>query len=90
MRKAFHAIITGRVQGVFFRQNTKARAEFLNITGFTKNLKDGSVEVWAEGDEKNLEEILKFLKKGPKEALVEEIKIEWKPPKNYPEFNILY
>lgn len=80
--KRIHAFVSGRVQGVFFRANTKEKADELNCKGFAKNLMDGRVEVIAEGKKENLEKLLEFLKKGPENAKVDNLDFEWKPIKN--------
>lgn len=69
-----HAIVHGRVQGVFFRKFTfDAAHQIGGITGFVKNLKDGAVEVVAEGKKGSLELLLDELKHGPPKAKVEKI-----------------
>ncbi len=74
-----HIIITlfGKVQGVFFRVAAKKMAEKLQINGFVKNLKDGSLYLEAEGSEESLEKFIFWCKKGPKWASIEnhEIKV---------------
>lgn len=69
-------IITGKVQGVFYRQSTKEKALSLNITGTVKNLPDGNVEIIATGEQKQLVELLEWCKQGPKHASVTDIKTE--------------
>ena len=68
--KAFHAIVHGRVQGVFFRQETHNKALALGITGWVRNLPDGTVEIWAEGSAGDLDKMAEWLKLGPPMALV--------------------
>jgi len=63
--KGLHVIITGRVQGVFFRARTKSVAESLNLTGWVRNMPDGSVEAFFEGREEDLKAMLSWCKKGP-------------------------
>lgn len=60
-----HAVFIGNVQGVFFRQHVKEFAEELKITGYVKNLKDGSVEVLAIGKKEVLEKFLEEIEKKP-------------------------
>jgi acylphosphatase len=72
-----HATISGVVQGVFFRSATETRAEQLGLTGWVKNLPDGSVEVAAEGPRPALQTFLAFLHQGPPEARVTEVRAEW-------------
>ncbi len=73
---AFKLRITGRVQGVFFRSSTKKKAEGLNVAGWVRNVEDGSVEVFAEGAEVDLQELIKWCRKGPEGARVENVEIE--------------
>jgi len=70
--------VYGLVQGVFFRYTTRNVARKLDITGFVKNMPDGSVYIEAEGPEDKLLELLEFTKKGPKHAQVEQVKHEFK------------
>ncbi len=74
-----HAFISGRVQGVFFRSSTRAKAEELGLRGWARNLADGRVEVMAEGDEESLKKLLKWLYKGPPDAVVKDVKYEFSP-----------
>ena len=70
--------VYGLVQGVFFRYTTRKIARKLGLTGYVKNLYDGSVYIEAEGPENKLIELLKFAKKGPDSAKVETIVYEYK------------
>ncbi len=77
MKKRVHAIVSGRVQGVFFRDFTRRQANRWGINGWVKNLMNGCVEIMAEGEEESLEKFLQEVKKGPPLAVVENIEIEW-------------
>jgi acylphosphatase len=68
--------ITGRVQGVGFRQFVKDKARQFNINGWVKNMPDGSVFVKAEGDEKDMEPFLDHLKRGPSMGRVDNFKTD--------------
>ena len=72
---AYQIRITGRVQGVFFRSSTKEKADELGVAGWVKNVSDGSVEVFAEGDEQKLQELIGWCRKGPEQAQVERVEI---------------
>ena len=72
-----HAIVHGRVQGVSFRYYTVERAESLGLTGWVRNLSDGTVEVVAEGTRANLEHLLAFLRRGPSGAQVKQVDVAW-------------
>lgn len=75
--KRIHCFFSGKVQGVFFRDNTKMKAVSLGLVGFVRNLEDGRVEVVAEGEEEKLKELLEFCKKGEWGAEVTGIEINW-------------
>lgn len=68
--------IEGRVQGVWFRESTRREAEPLGITGYARNMADGSVEVLACGEAEALDRLGEWLKQGPPMARVR--KLEWK------------
>jgi acylphosphatase len=74
------AIVDGRVQGVNFRYYTQRRATELGLTGFVRNLWDGTVEAVAEGPRPGLEELLAFLRVGPRSAYVTQVNTEWLAP----------
>ena len=65
-----HAIISGRVQGVFFRVNTRNKANDLGLTGWVKNRWDDKVEVVCEGPKEKIDIMLEWLKRGPKYSKV--------------------
>jgi acylphosphatase len=72
-----HATINGRVQGVGFRYFTLQTAQEYHLTGWVRNLRDGRVEVMAEGDHKDLNQLLVQLRKGPISADVNDIHYEF-------------
>lgn len=67
----------GKVQGVGFRAYTKANAEKLGITGYAENMVEGHVEVIAQGEKENLEELIEKIKEGPSFANVEHMEVRW-------------
>lgn len=73
---AKHIIIEGRVQGVFFRKNTKQKANELNIYGWVKNTNDDKVEILAHGDDNSLNEFINWCKQGPQKAIVKNLQVE--------------
>ncbi len=75
-----HVFISGRVQGVFFRSNTKDKAEELGISGWVRNLSDGRVEAVFEAEEKRVKKIIEWCRKGPEYARVDEVEVM---PENY-------
>jgi len=72
---SFHAFISGRVQGVGFREFTQRSAKQLKLSGWVKNLPDGRVEILAEGDETALAEFEKAIRTGPRPAKVTNVEI---------------
>ena len=72
--KKLHAIITGRVQGVGFRYFVQKAANDRGVTGWTRNLSDGSVEVEAEADPDALEDFRQALWQGPVLSRVDDVK----------------
>ncbi len=83
--------IHGRVQGVFFRAETKRKADELGLAGFARNEPDGTVCVEAEGDEKNLKKFLDWCRTGPDLAEVEKVDAEFSVKfNNYRKFEIRY
>jgi acylphosphatase len=86
-----HAIVRGRVHGVYFRAFVEGRAVELKLTGYVCNRPDGTVEVEAEGDRQNLEKLVEYLKKGPPAALVDEVVADWAEPSGeYSGFSVKY
>ena len=75
--KAIKIRVKGRVQGVFFRANTREKAQGLGLTGWVRNEPDGDVSIYAQGAEKNLLQLLDWSKRGPNFSRVEEISFEW-------------
>lgn len=73
--KRVHVLITGLVQGVFFRVNTRNEAIARNLTGWVKNLPDGRVEAIFEGEDADVQSMLEWCKKGPPHAIVRDVKI---------------
>ena len=68
-----HVWARGRVQGVFFRAEARARAESLGVAGWIRNADDGSVEAVFEGEDQQVESLLDWCRRGPAGALVEEV-----------------
>ncbi|RLB55262.1 MAG: acylphosphatase [Deltaproteobacteria bacterium] len=75
-----HAVIHGRVQGVFFRASARDQAERLGVTGWVRNCPQGTVELVAEGERGQLEQLLQWCHRGPDYARVERVQAEWLPP----------
>ena len=77
-----HAYVSGRVQGVGFRYFVMQNAETLGLTGWVRNLRDGRVEVVAEGPHEALDRLLEALRKGPMSAEVGDVAYEFSDAKD--------
>jgi len=77
--KRVHVKISGRVQGVFFRARTRSQAESLGLTGWVRNLHDGSVEALFEGDDYEVNSMVSWCRKGPSMARVTDVEISEEP-----------
>lgn len=76
-QKRLSARITGRVQGVGFRNFTRTRARRLGVTGWVRNERDGSVRLEAEGPQEALDSLVEAVQQGPRMARVENVEVEW-------------
>jgi len=74
-----HAIVRGHVQGVYFRSSTHENGARLGLRGWVRNRPDGTVEVEAEGLRVALDDLVKFLHRGPPGARVSAVEIKWLP-----------
>lgn len=86
--KHFSISVSGKVQGVWFRQSTLEKARELDLTGTVENLSDGTVQIEAEGREENLQELLDWCREGPEHAAVENITYQEGDLQNYKDFSI--
>ncbi len=80
MLKAAHVYIYGHVQGVCFRATARVKAVTLGLTGYVRNLPDGSVELEAEGEEQALRELISWCHQGPPAARVDRVEVHWTQP----------
>lgn len=76
-QSAIKVFVKGVVQGVGFRYFTQQQAVALELVGYAKNLADGRVEIWAEGETARLQQLLDWLEEGPENAEVSAITVEW-------------
>lgn len=90
MKKAVRVYIYGIVQGVLFRNFIKENADKLTLKGYVRNLDDGRVETWLEGDNKKIEEMIEVCKKGPKQAQIKRVDILDEKLQDMKEFKILH
>jgi acylphosphatase len=72
-----HVIISGRVQGVAFRADTRWTAQSIGVVGWVRNRRDGTVEAVIEGEKPRVEDMLAWCRRGPALARVDDMKLEW-------------
>jgi len=77
MKVRARAYITGRVQGVFFRNSVADLADSLTVAGWVRNLTDGRVEALLEGERGDVEKVLEFCRHGPPGAYVHNVEVKW-------------
>ncbi len=86
-----HVWVSGRVQGVFFRQFTLEQARKLGVVGFVRNLPDGRVEAIIEGPEEKVARLIERMRQGPPMARVENLQVVSEPPtQEFSDFEIRY
>jgi len=89
MKKAVKVFIYGTVQGVFFRKFIKDNADKLNVKGFVRNLEDGRLEIWIEGDSKFVNQMIEVCRTGPPHSQIKRLDIVDEKFQDFKEFKIL-
>lgn len=90
MQKCIHILVSGRVQGVYFRACARDRALELDLRGIVRNLRDGRVEIVAQGSESSFDRFLEWCWQGPAHAQVDDLQIEdWEANCDYETFSII-
>ena len=74
-----HVFVSGRVQGVYFREDTRRLAQSLGAIGWVRNRADGRVEAIFEGDEAQVRQLVEWCHNGPPHARVQAVTLEWEP-----------
>jgi acylphosphatase len=82
------AAVTGRVQGVWYRQGCRREAERLGVAGWVANRPDGAVEIEAEGPRPAVEDLLAWARRGSARAVVERVVVEDLPPRGDAGFRV--
>ncbi len=82
MKSRAHIYVTGKVQGVFFRQNTKRQAQNRGVKGLVCNLPDGRVEAIFEGEEEAVKALVDYCHHGPSYAKVENVEVTYETYKS--------
>jgi acylphosphatase len=84
-----HLLISGKVQGVFFRETSRRLAEKLHISGWIKNCPDGKVEAMITGEKSDVEQFIEFCKAGPERAFVENVEVSKRETTGFQKFEII-
>ena len=82
MKSSVHVLISGQVQGVWFRSSTRQKAEELGLTGWVRNTSDGDVEAVFEGEEEIVKRMVDWCHRGPPLAKVENVEVKKQSPTN--------
>ncbi|MCS7136073.1 MAG: acylphosphatase [Nitrososphaerota archaeon] len=91
MKVRAHVYVSGVVQGVFFRSNTKRMADRLGVKGWVRNLPDGRVEAVFEGEREAVVSMIEWCHRGPPDAIVENVEVKWEEYKGeFKDFRIIY
>ena len=78
MKSSVHIVVSGMVQGVGFRYFIHHHARQLGLTGWVRNLPNGDVEIQAEGNREFVESLVTYARRGPRLAVVSNVRLEWK------------
>ncbi len=89
MKKAVRLYISGTVQGIFFRRFVKDNADKLNVRGFVRNLEDGRIEIFIEGNQEDVENMTAVCKRGPAHSTLRKIEEKEEKLQDFKEFKIL-
>ena len=89
MPETTRLVIAGKVQGVFYRQSTREKAQELGITGTVKNLPDGNVEIIATGTAEQLQQLTRWCNQGPPRAVVTKVSSTPLPLQSFKNFIII-
>ena len=91
MKARAHVVVSGRVQGVFFRSETQDEANRRNLSGWVRNLPDGRVEAVFEGEKDRVDSLIEFCRRGPLGARVTRVEVTWSDyTGEFKSFNIRY
>ena len=87
-RARAHVLVSGLVQGVFFRAEASRRARSRGLAGWVRNLPDGRVEAVLEGPRRTVESMLEWMRDGPRGAAVSSVEVSWEDPKGERGFSV--
>lgn len=90
MEMRAHVIVSGEVQGVFFRSETQKKARECHVKGWVRNLPDGRVEAVFQGEDDDVKKLIDFCRVGPPRATVTKVKVDWEEAsEEFKDFHIL-
>lgn len=84
----YRVLVSGRVQGVFFRDTCRQMAERHGVSGWVRNLPDGTVEAVFEGPAAAVGHLVEWSRRGPRSAVVEDVRVEAEPPEGISGFRV--
>jgi acylphosphatase len=90
MKKSVRVYVQGTVQGIFFRTFVKENAERHNVKGFVRNLEDGRIEVFLEGNVEDVDKMIELCKVGPKHSDIKNVEIKQERFQDFKTFKILH
>jgi acylphosphatase len=90
MKKSVRLYIDGAVQGIFFRAFVKENAERFNVKGFVRNLEDGRVETFLEGDNNSVNKMIELCKKGQKHSQIRNVEMKPERFQGFRVFKVLH
>jgi acylphosphatase len=90
MKKSVRLYIEGTVQGIFFRAFVKENAERHNVKGFVRNLEDGRIEIFLEGNTDDVEKMIELSKKGPKHSNIKRVEVKPERFQDFKTFKVLH
>lgn len=90
MKNSVRLYISGTVQGVFYRAFVKENAEKLGIKGFVRNLEDGRIEIFIEGNPEEVRKMVEVCKKGPKHSQIRDVELKQERFQDMKTFKVLH
>lgn len=85
---ARRVVVSGHVQGVFFRDRTRREAHRLGVAGWVRNCRDGTVEAWLEGPPDAVAQLVRWCREGPRHATVHDVRVQDAEPEGHARFSI--
>jgi len=90
MKKSVRVYVEGSVQGIFFRAFVKENAERHNVKGFVRNLEDGRIEIFLEGNNDDIDKMIELCKIGPKHSDIRNVEVKEEKFQDFKTFKILH